>query len=120
MNLSTAKATKKMKEIGVRKTMGSSRGLLILQYVGDSVILSLLSLVFAVLLVLLFTPIFNEITGKNIAVQFNLNFTLTCLATALLTGLAAGSYPALYLSAFNPIAILKGRIKSSAGEQWTR
>ncbi len=119
-NLSTARATKRMKEIGIRKTMGSGRRLLVLQYLGESVLLALLSLLLAVLLILFFMPLFNEVTGKNISFPLNLNFIFICFAITLLTGLVAGSYPALYLSAFNPVAILKGKIKSSAREQWMR
>jgi predicted permease len=120
MNLSTAKASKRLKEIGIRKAVGASRKTLILQYLGESVLLSFSSLIIAILLALLLIPVFNQITGKDISIPFSLNFITTCLGIALVTGLVAGSYPALYLSAFKPLTILRGKMKSSSGVQWAR
>lgn len=120
MNLSTAKASRRMKEVGIKKVMGASRKSLILQYMSESVLLTFLALFLALLGVELFLPQFNLITGKHLALDFNLNMVLTFLVIALFTGLFSGSYPALYLSGFNPAAALKGRLGSTMSELWTR
>jgi ABC-type antimicrobial peptide transport system permease subunit len=120
MNLSTAKASRRLKEVGVKKALGASRKTLIFQYLGESMFLILLSLITAILLVILFLPHFNQITDKQLTLSFNLNIILAVTGISLLTGLLAGSYPALYLSGFNPIIILKGKLPASAGEIWTR
>jgi predicted permease len=120
MNLSTAKSSKRMKEIGIKKAMGASRKQLFFQYLGESVLLSFLSLFIAIILVLLLVPVFNQLAGKDIAFTLNFNLVIACVTITLLTGFVAGSYPALYLSAFKTVAILKGKMKSSVGEQWAR
>ena len=120
MNLSTAKATKKLKEVGVRKTIGANRGSLIQQYLGESIFMSLLALATALLLVRIVLPHFNLLTGKELIFPFNLTILLTLLGVAILTGIIAGSYPALYLSSFSPAKVLKGAINRSTGELWLR
>jgi len=120
MNLSTAKATRRMKEIGVKKALGVKKRTLILQYLGESVMMSLLSLVVALVLVALVLPVFNEITDKQIALSFELWFIGSLLSIGVITGLVSGSYPALYLSGFAPVRILKGEVKGSLGELWAR
>jgi ABC-type antimicrobial peptide transport system permease subunit len=82
--------------------------------------MSFLSLILALVLVELFIPEFNIITGKHLALIFETDLILTFFSIALFTGLIAGSYPALYLSGFNPVTILKGKLNSSLGEQWAR
>jgi putative ABC transport system permease protein len=120
MNLSTAKAAKRAKEVGVKKALGVGRGVLIVQYLGESVMMNFLSLIIAVILVFLLMPVFNEITQKNIMVSFSPEMILTVFVITLFTGLLAGSYPALYLSGFKPATILKGRFANSLTEQFTR
>lgn len=109
MNLSTARAQKRAKEVGVRKTMGSARGQLISQFFGESLLVVSLAFVVAILLVQLFLPWFNEVAGKNIVVSW-LDPSLWLFLIIFVFGVAiiSGSYPALYLSAFRPISALKG------------
>jgi putative ABC transport system permease protein len=120
MNLSTAKASRRLKEVGIKKAVGSSRSALVYQFLLEAIIMAFLSLGIACVLVILLLPAFNQITGKTLSIDFSLNFALLVLATTLLTGLLSGSYPAFYLSGFNPIAILKGKIKNSFGELLAR
>ncbi len=120
MNLSTAKAARRLKEIGIKKCVGASRRALVLQYLGESALMAFFSMLFALLLVAILLPSFNQITGKKIAFDFTLSQYLFILGITLITGIAAGSYPALYLSGFKPIAILKGKLKTSGGELWIR
>lgn len=116
MNLSTAKAAKRMKEIGIKKVAGASRGSLVMQYMGESVLLSCMALVLALLMVALLLPSFNVITGKQLVMPFHLKPALVFLLIAVITGLLAGSYPALYLSGFKPVTVLKGRLVNPIGE----
>ncbi len=120
MNLSTAKASRRMKEVGVKKALGVSRGMLILQYLGESVLMSFLALIVAVVLVFLLVPGFNEITEKRIEFNLSNEVLLVVFLITLLTGLLSGSYPALFLSGFKPAFILKGKLSNSIGEQFTR
>lgn len=120
MNLSTAQATKKMKEIGVKKTLGASRKMLVMQYLGESMLLVLLSLILSGLLVAVLLPQFNAFTGKELQTNLDGNWVLSILGIALVTGLIAGSYPAFYLSNFNPLTVLKGKLHTSLGEFWAR
>ncbi|MDR7132812.1 ABC-type antimicrobial peptide transport system permease subunit, partial [Algoriphagus sp. 4150] len=113
MNLSTARASGRIKELGVKKAIGAQRGTLVLQYLGESTFMALISLVVAILLVTLLLPQFNVLTEKQLTLNFNLGFILTLLSIVLATGLIAGSYPALYISGLNSIAVLKGGKLSS-------
>jgi len=116
MNLSTAKASRRIKEVGIKKVVGAGRQSLILQYLGESVLMSFLSLILAIGLIIVLLPAFNSITGKSLAFDFSPVLILTVIGVALFTGLVAGSYPALYISSFNPVTVLKGKLKTSAGE----
>lgn len=120
MNLSTAKASGRLKEVGIKKTMGSSRRALIFQFLSEAVLMSLFSLVLACIIVVLFLPLFNSITGKQLTVNISPGLIFSLLAVTLLTGVLSGSYPAFYLSKFNPVAVLKGKIKNSVGEMMAR
>ncbi|MEB2775057.1 ABC transporter permease [Algoriphagus sp. D3-2-R+10] len=121
MNLSTARASGRIKELGVKKAIGAQRGTLVLQYLGESTLMALISLGVAILLVTLLLPQFNVITEKQLTLNFNLGFVLTLLSVVLVTGLIAGSYPALYISGLNSIAVLKGgKLNSHIGEVWAR
>ncbi len=120
MNLSTARASKRIKEVGIKKVVGASRANLILQYLGESVMMSIMSLLLGLGLIRLLLPGFNELTGKELVLEFNANIVLTFLGITLVTGLIAGCYPALYISGFRPVAVLKGKLKTSIGELWIR
>ncbi len=112
MNLSTARSEKRAKEVGVRKTIGSGRGQLIGQFYSESLLISLFAFVLSLGLVQLFLPWFNEIADKEMSILWsNPLLWLGGLGFILITGLLAGSYPALYLSSFNPISTLKGAFK---------
>ncbi len=111
MNLSTARSEKRAKEVGVRKAIGSTRQQLIRQFLSESLLISFLALVFALGLVYFSLPFFNNLTKKLMTIQFdNLIFWSITLVFTLLTGLLAGSYPAIYLSSFSPVKILKGGV----------
>jgi putative ABC transport system permease protein len=120
MNLSTAKASRRLKEVGIKKVVGVGRRELILQFLGESILLASLAVVLALVLVWLLLPEFNKLTAKEIALRFDPKLIGSVLVITLVTGLLAGSYPALYLSGFNPISVLKGKVKASAGELWAR
>jgi putative ABC transport system permease protein len=120
MNLATAKASGRMKEVGIKKVVGASRGSLILQYIGEAMLMAFASLLLALLFTELLLPAFRTIAGKDISLQLNTNLIVSALAITIVTGLIAGSYPALYLSRFKPVSILKGKLLTSAGENWVR
>jgi len=120
MNLSTAKASRRVKEVGIKKAIGANRKTLISQYLGESLLMSFVSLLIAVLLTDILLSPFNLVTGKQLTLTFDANLIITLLTTVLLTGLIAGSYPALYLSSFNPATVLKGKFSTSIGELWAR
>lgn len=120
MNLSTARATGRMKEVGVRKVIGARRSSLVFQFMAESVLMAFLSLLLAMLLVSLFLPVFGEITGKELHLVVTARLIIDACCLTLVTGLIAGSYPALYLSGFKPVAVLKGRLASAVGETLVR
>lgn len=116
MNLATARSEKRAKEVGIRKTVGSLRGHLIAQFLGESVLLAFLSFVFAIALAALTLPWFNQLAGKTMTFPWtNAVFWSLLLICTLLTGLLAGSYPAFYLSSFRPVKVLKGIFKAGKG-----
>ncbi|MEM9324373.1 MAG: ABC transporter permease [Bacteroidota bacterium] len=120
MNLSTARASKRAHEVGVRKAVGAGRKSLIGQYLGESLLIAFVSLLFSLVIVALGLDTFNEMTDKSIVLQLSPELIAAALFTAAVTGLLAGSYPAFYLSSFRPVAVLKGEIKTSPGELWAR
>jgi ABC-type antimicrobial peptide transport system permease subunit len=120
MNLSTAKASRRMKEVGIKKVVGASKGSLILQYIGESILMAFASLIIALFLAELLLPAFREITGKDISLHLNANLIVSAISITIITGLIAGSYPALYLSHFKPVSILKGKLITTSGESWIR
>jgi putative ABC transport system permease protein len=120
MNLATARAAVRMKEVGIKKVMGASRGSLIVQYLTESLLLTISSLFFSLLCVEILLPQFNAITGKHLLLHFDWKLIATLTCVALITGGLSGSYPALYLSGFNPALALKGKLSHTAGELWTR
>ena len=120
VNLTTARASRRLKEIGIKKVVGSGRKELIFQYIGESVLISFFSLIVAIILVAFALPTFNEITGKQFALAFDSTLISSALTIAFSTGIAAGLYPAMYLSGFKPINILKGKLRMSSGGVWAR
>ncbi|MGH7493666.1 MAG: ABC transporter permease [bacterium] len=115
MNLATARSANRAKEVGLRKVAGSDRGQIIKQFLGESILLALLATIIALVLVQTLLPWFNEMAGKHLYVSLaNGWFLLTILALVLLVGMVAGSYPAFFLSAFQPAAVLKGKLKLGA------
>ena len=112
MNLSTARSEKRSKEVGIRKTVGSIRSQLIAQFFSESFLIVIISFIAALLVVTLSLPWFNELSAKEMRVPFGEKmFWLSCLAFIAFTGFVAGSYPALYLSSFKPVSVLKGVIR---------
>jgi ABC-type antimicrobial peptide transport system permease subunit len=113
MNLSTARSEKRAKEVGVRKVVGAQKQSLIFQFLGESVLLAFIAGMIALLIVQFALPAFNELVDKKLFIDFNsLGFWLAGIAFILVTGLLAGSYPAIYLSSFRPIMVLKGSLKA--------
>ncbi len=109
MNLSTARATNRIKEIGMRKTIGANRFQLIVQFLGESFLVTVIAGLIALLLIELFLPSFNQLSGKQLNLHL-LEYKMVIILGAIIifTALVSGSYPALYLSNFSPISILKG------------
>ena len=120
MNLSTAKTSRRLKEIGIKKVVGANRKQLIFQFLSESLLLTLFAAVFAVVIALLLLPSFNKITGKQINFHFDTTIVMYFVPVILCTGLLAGSYPALYLSKFNPLSVLKGKFNTSVAEILSR
>ena len=113
MNLTTARFMKRAKEIGVRKVAGAVRLSLVKQFIGEAILIAFLSLIVALAIVLLSLPMFNALTRKHISLPVtDPSFWLTLLILTFITGLVAGSYPAIFMSSFDPIKVLKGSIKA--------
>lgn len=112
MNLSTARSEKRAKEVGIRKAIGSLRTQLVAQFFSESLLVTLLAFVLSLALTQICLPFFNGLSGKEMAMLWHMpGFWLASIAFCLLTGLIAGSYPALYLSSFKPVKVLKGTFK---------
>jgi putative ABC transport system permease protein len=122
MNLSTARSANRAKEVGIRKVAGSTKGHLILQFLTESILLSLFALVLALGLAVLLLPMFNQLAGKSLHpdVLFTGRFLPVLILLVLLVGCLAGSYPAFYLSSFQPIQVLKGNIAAGFKSSWLR
>jgi ABC-type antimicrobial peptide transport system permease subunit len=121
MNLSTARSEKRSKEIGIRKVMGSARDQLVKQFLSESLLIVSISFLLALLIAQLCMPWFNTLAGKSMAIPYgNFIFILLVLAFILITSLLAGSYPALYLSSFNPVKVLKGIFHTGRGSSLAR
>ena len=113
MNLATAKSDKRAKEVGIRKAIGSRRRQLIFQFFCESLLMAFMGFVLAMLLVILLLPLFNQVAGKQMHLPLlNPLFWAAGLGFTLVAGLIAGSYPALYLSSFQPVKVLKGTYKA--------
>ncbi|HZK64812.1 MAG TPA: ABC transporter permease, partial [Puia sp.] len=114
MNLSTARSEKRAKEVGIRKVVGARKSSLISQFIGESVFLALLAGILAIIIVQISLPGYNQLTDKKLFIDFgNSNTWFVFIGFILFTGLLAGSYPAFFLSAFQPVRVLKGTFKKA-------
>lgn len=120
MNLSTAQASKKMTEIGIKKAIGANRRDLIVQFLGESLLIAFLALFIAIVWIVMLLPQFNIITGKSLHLNMAVTDLLWVLGVVIFTGIAAGSYPALYLSRFESVVVLKGKLQLGSGGQSIR
>ena len=121
MNLSTARSEKRAREVGVRKAVGSGRSQLIRQFLSESMLISALSFLVALALVAIVLPYFNKLTDKAMSLQVaSPVFWGIMILFTLITGLLAGSYPAFYLSSFNPVRVLKGNLKAGKSSSLPR
>jgi putative ABC transport system permease protein len=122
MNLSTARSAERAREVGVRKSVGAHRWQLSLQFISESIILSLISLVLAVLLVALFLPYVNNLSQRNLHFNLftNLGLFLSLIFGTIIIGFFAGLYPAAYLSSFKPVKVLKGSVQTGKNKSSLR
>lgn len=120
MNLSTAKASVRMKEVGIKKVMGARREALVLQFMTESLVLTFLSLFAALVCVEVLLPWFNNVIVKELSLTINWTIIGSLFGITLVTGLISGSYPAIYLSGFNPSDALKGKLSQTAATLFTR
>jgi len=112
MNLTTARSARRSREIGIRKVSGAVRGVLIRQFLSEALFITILSVLLSLILVYSLVPFFNQLTGKHILFPFSSKgFWLFLACLTIVTGFVSGSYPALFLSSFNPVQVLKGPLK---------
>lgn len=120
MNLATARGTTRAREVGVRKVLGAGKFTLVLQFIGEAIVMAFIALFFGLMLVKLFLPLFNTLVEKQIDLNlWDPRHILTAIAVALFCGIVAGSYPSIYLSSFNPIKVFKG-LKLQGGSGFVR
>lgn len=114
MNLTTAKSAGRAKEVGLRKALGSMRGQLIGQFLSESAIYTIVSIILSVVACYFLLPLFNELSGKELHIRdlFSPEFIIGVIGLVLFVGLIAGSYPAFYLTSFNAVEVLKGKVRS--------
>lgn len=116
MNLSTARSEKRAREVGIRKAIGSMRWQIIRQFFTESYVVVVLAFIFSLLLVVSFLPLFNDVAGKKMSIPWgNVMFWIISIVFIVITGMLAGSYPAFYLSSFQPLKVLKGTFKVGKG-----
>jgi putative ABC transport system permease protein len=122
MNLATARSANRAKEVGVRKVMGSQRRQLITQFITESVVLTLIALVLSIILIYALLPSFNSLANKHLPFSYVLQapVILSLLGITLFAGVVGGSYPAFYLSSFNPVNVLKGKLAARGGSVFFR
>ena len=121
MNLTTARSVKRSREIGVRKVVGAMRFALIWQFIGEAILIVCIAVIISLALVVTILPAFNQLTSKEIVIPFrDSGFWWTIAGLVISTGIISGSYPALYLSSFRPVLVLKGALKFSASALWFR
>jgi putative ABC transport system permease protein len=113
MNLATARSERRAKEVGIRKSIGSRRRELVLQFLGESLFITSVAFTIAILLAQVLLPLYNGLVEKELVIPYgNPYFWILSLALIMFTGLVAGSYPAFYLSSFSPVKVLKGKIQT--------
>lgn len=117
MNLATARSVNRAKEVGVRKVMGSQRRQLIAQFIAESVVIALIAMVISLVLIYVLLPTFNSLANKSLPFSYIFQgpIILSLLAIVIFVGIVGGSYPAFYLSGFNPINVLKGKLTTKGG-----
>lgn len=117
MNLATARSANRAKEVGVRKVMGSQRGQLITQFITESVVITIASLLLSLILIYLLLPGFNNLANKHLPFDYVFQpvVILSLIGVVLFAGVVGGSYPAFYLSGFNPVSVLKGKLATKGG-----
>ena len=116
MNLATARSARRAKEVGLRKVVGAVRGQIIRQFLGEALLISFFALLLAIALVWLSLPLFNHLANRDLSLRlWDGKLLLTLVSISIGTGLVAGSYPALFLSGFQPVKVLKGNLKSLSG-----
>lgn len=126
MNLSTARSAKRAREVGLRKAVGARKQQLVAQFLGESIMLAVISMLLAVFVADLLLPTFNQISGKELAIEIfsnpivGMQMVGLLLLVALITGILAGSYPALFLSSLKPVTVLKGEPVSGKRGSWLR
>lgn len=122
MNLSTARSAGRAKEVGIKKVLGSDKKQLIKQFLTESVVMSIISTVFALVLIQFVLPYFNNLSGKTLGISYLLKpqFIIGIIIITMFIGILAGSYPALFISSFQPIAVLKGKLKTGAKSGFLR
>ena len=114
MNLSTARSEKRAKEVGIRKVVGARKGTLVGQFIGESILLSFLAALLALIIVVISLPAYNQLTDKKLFIDFaDINTWLAGIGFIVFTGVLAGSYPAFFLSSFQPAKVLKGTFKKA-------
>ncbi|MFK5973104.1 MAG: ABC transporter permease [Flavobacteriaceae bacterium] len=120
VNMATAKASTRIKEIGVKKSVGAKRKSLMVQFTIESIVIATISMTFALIIVILLLPQFNTISGKELTLNFNANLVFGILLITLVTGVIAGIYPALYLSGLSVLNGLKGKLAKNVGGHFVR
>lgn len=122
VNLTTARSSTRAKEVGMRKTLGADKGDLIIQFLGESLLLSLIALVFSLLIIEFTIPWFNQLTGKSLAFLKSEHWPIVFffLGFSTIVGVLAGVYPAFYLAAFRPVSVLKGHLSNRSGRSVSR
>jgi putative ABC transport system permease protein len=122
INLSTARSIERAKEVGVRKVIGAEKKQLFWQFIGESALLCLIAVVLSLIIAILILPSFNQLTQKQLQASslFSLPFILFSLGVAACVSIVAGSYPALILTGFQPVKVLKGSFKNTGSGQWLR
>lgn len=120
MNLSTANASRKLKEVGIKKAVGAGRNTLAVQFLGESMMMALMALTLSLLMVWLILPQYNLLTEKQLYLDLDLNHLWVLLAIAIFTGLISGSYPALYLSGYQAMDVFKGKSNITGAESRIR
>ncbi len=121
INLSTARSANRAKEVGLRKVLGSFQKQLINQFLTESVLMSLLAFLLGTSFAILLMPMFNELSGKDLSIPFfEISFFPFIVGSAIVTGILAGLYPSFYLSAFQPVKVLKGKLSLGSKSGWLR